>query len=285
MSTIRFWLLAIILSTLCTNSLAISVNSPASMTVIKDKFGEEIVSTINTEFKVDEYWNIEKFKLNEQKLILEETKEVEYHSEFTRSKITTTQWIGKSYSSLKKGWQLSTPANSSKIKSNMYLLTNSGCCTEEDVTSYYNIKTGKKVFSTSANHFSIGITADVDTNRFIGYWSTENVSIEPPKKSKNMVGLITFNSSEKNLEEIQVFFTGKFDFMQNAAPKIYAYYKGKERKDEHIEIYENDLKKLQPQDFILIIDFNGKKIEIPVKNDKLDLISAKKPDGFYFQNK
>lgn len=265
--------IAVIFTTI--NSYALELKSTATFSAKEIDSKEEAVKFTSINYRAETYEKKDGESTTYKKIILSEAKTFTMMLDALNYKIITTAYLGDTYSTAKKVWTITIPeASETEIKDSMYLAKIPGCCSLEDVTYYYNLGTGKKVFATSSKPVSIGETQEENsTNRLIGYLSSQNTATSDGENSpKGLIGTITLNSNTKTKESIQVYYNGDYD-PTDGSPAISVIYQGKEHKD-HTQIYDK-----QPiSNMIVLFKFENKTtIEIPLTNDSFDLSKAKHP--------
>lgn len=215
-------------------------------------------------------------------LLLEEFKsEQNSAAEGRKSFVTVEAWSGDGASATKPAWTIRSEGDEGALAERFYKVTRRGCCGAEDTYVFFNAESGRKVFSATGDLFQIEVP-NTPLRRFVAYHSMmASMPMPLPTPGKNGFGVITYGSDREAIQSVLVRSTAK-NVEDTGTPVVKAVYRQKIVAENPLVLWGAD-KKNNPSslgDFSLVLSFDqGQDIIIPVRNDRLDVKSARLARG------
>ena len=178
----------------------------------KQNFSLESVSKFNIEWEDNNYSttfvnsNFLEFYVDSKYCIISEkiTKEAVGGGEGSHGLLEATAYYSVFDSPIKKMWQIYEPAHNSFFFYDFYVAKHKGCCDAHDTNAYFNLKSGKKIFSATSDVLVVNYSND--RNVYISYifiTSSKDFPVQYPYLS-NVKGIITLATSEEVLSRLLI---------------------------------------------------------------------------------
>ena len=152
-------------------------------------------------------------------------------------------------------------------------MTKYGCCAALSTKVFFDLKKGRKLFSTTAEHVTVVVpNTSVVFTRYIAFHSIE-ASLPPldDKQVPDLSGVIQYVSNSNVLQRIAVISKN-----QNAA-SITLRYQGKQNEGRTLMLWGFDKKNSisSLSDFSIVVSYGSAgEIVLSVRDDKIDLKNA-----------
>jgi hypothetical protein len=244
-----------------------------------DKEGNPIIHIVNRRFTMVQLFNGGE---NPDGLLLLEEFDTErnLHAEGQKGTVRVEAGLGTEVNPSKPVWTLTQEGDTGDVSEPFYKVTRYGCCSALNTDIYFNLRTGRKVFTSTTELGKITVPNAGDAfNRFISFRSLSG-SIRLPEfdADHRVVGVIEYGSETEVLSRIVVRVkTGEAEDMNGI---VRMWYQGKPVKERTLDLWHADGKKektsLSKFSIILDLDESGI-ISIPVTNDMPDLTRATVP--------
>lgn len=219
-------------------------------------------------------------------LLLEEFKsERSLSAEGQKSTVMVQAWSGHGADPTQSLWTIKTEGDEGILADRFYKVVKHGCCGAEDTFIFFNALTGRKIFTATSDLFEVEVP-NTPLFRLVAYRSMMASIPAPESKSgKKAIGLLEYGSEKELLQTLIVRSRAK-KVEDTGTPKIKMLYRQKLEPENRLMLWGVD-KKNNPtslSDFSIVLSFDeGQDIVIPVKNDHLDLKSARLPKGLILE--
>ncbi len=202
-------------------------------------------------------------------------------AEGQKSSVTVQAWTGQGANPTQSLWTIKTDGDEGILADRFYKVTKHGCCGAEDTFIFFNTLTGRKVFTSTSDLFQIEVP-NTPLIRLVAYHSMM-ASIPAPesKTMKKAIGLIEYGSEKDIMQKVIVRSTAA-KVEDTGTPRIKMLYRQKIAAENRLMLWGADKRNTPSSlsDFSIVLSFDeAQDIVIPVKNDHLDLKSARLPKG------
>ncbi len=276
-------LAATILPISAQNSKTIERSATSTVKTETDKDGNKIVKTVNRRFTVTDVYP-EGGEDRQSLLLLEEFNiERNLNAEGEQGTVKVEAWIGPELSPTKPIWTFTQEGDTGALADRFYKVTRYGCCGALNSDIYFNLQTGKKVFSSTSELGQVSVpNAGNAYNRFVGFNAfTAALRIPEFEKDPQIVGILEYGSETELLSRIVV--RVKTGESEPQAAVIKFRYQGKPVKEKTLDLWHADGKKAKTSlsNFSIVLDMEeAGNIVIPVMNDVPDLSRAVVPPKY-----
>jgi len=195
----------------------------------------------------------------------------------SREALLYRAWIGKDDSPGQKLWTIQQEGDEGAVADRFYRITKHGCCGAEDTFVFFNIISGVKVFTSTAQPFQIEVPNTSNAlKRYVAYRSDmASIPYPEPNNRDNLAGVLEYGSEDKVLARVMVRFKGTRE--DTGTPKIQMLYRQKFTDSSPLELWGADKKndKSSLSGFSIVLSYNrNNRIVIPVLNDSLQISRA-----------
>jgi len=237
-----------------------------------------IVSTVNRRFTFSQVYadNTVSDELSTLLLLEQFQSERILAAEGQQGSVMVQAWIGKDANPSEKLWTINNEGDEGAIDGRFYRITKHGCCGAEDTHVFFNIMSGAKVFTSTAQPFQIEVpNVRHALNRYVGYRS-DMASIQYQGSGENLAGVLEYGSESRVLSRVIIRFRGKRE--DTGTPKIQMLYRQKLTDSSPLELWGADKKndKSSLSEFSIVLEYNrSTRIIIPVADDALQVSKAR----------
>ncbi len=258
----------------------------STITTRKESDGSVTAIITNRRFTFTSYYPDNVEPQDRTLLLLEEFKsERNLSAEGQKSSVSVQAWSGRGADPSRPLWKLKSEGDEGTVEDRFYKVTKHGCCGAEDTFIFFSTLTGRKVFTSTSGLFQIEVP-NTPLLRLVAYQSMM-ASIPAPenKSAKKVIGLLEYGSEKELLQKLVIRSRAK-KLEDTGTPKIKMLYRQKLEPENRLMLWGAD-KKNDPSslsDFSIVLSFDeGQDVVIPVKNDHLDLKSARLPKGLILE--
>jgi hypothetical protein len=261
-------------------------SATSTVTTREEKDGSITAVVINRRFTFASVPAERDDKARPALLLLEEFKhEQNSAAEGRKSSVVVEAWSGEGPNAVNAAWTIRSDGDEGVLADRFYKITRRGCCGAEDTFLFFNAESGRKVFTATGDLFRIEVP-NTPLRRFIAYHSMmASLPMPLPKPAKNALGVVTYGSDKEATQTVLVRSTAK-NAEDTGTPTIKALYRQKIVAEIPLVLWGADKKNTPTSfsDFSLVLSFDqGQDIIVPVRNDRLDLKSAKLARGMALQ--
>src|SRR5499433_2779928 len=245
-----------------------------------DKEKGIITTTTNRRFTFTDVYpdNIVSDEQFRSLLLLEEFRsERILRAEGQQGTVNVQAWIGKDDNPGEKLWTIQQEGDEGAVADRFYRITKRGCCGAEDTYVFFNIMSGVKVFTSTAQLFQIEVPNTSNSlKRYVAYRSDMSSIPYPESNNRNnLAGVVEYGSEAKVLARVMIRFRGNRE--DTGTPKIQMLYKQKIADSSPLELWGADKKndRSSLSGFAIVLAYNrNNRIVIPVSNDTLEITRA-----------
>lgn len=244
----------------------------SSIKVMRDKDGNPLIATINRRFTlVDRPTQ----PLPGQLLLLEEfRRDRQPGTEGGKGFVKVDAWFGPNLAT--KAWTIEQDGDDGRVFDEFYLVTKYGCCASIATNFFFNLETGKRVFSSTSKLFSV-IVPNTGLYRYVAFHSHDAVipALEP--RRDDFRGLLQYGTPTTPVWKLAIY--------SKAEPiiRIKFRYENKIVDSDSLMLSgvdgKNSKSSLSQFAIIVSLDWAGN-IVLPITNDALDLAKATIPPNF-----
>jgi len=240
-----------------------------------DNDGNILITTINRHFTLADLY---KPGLIESLVLLEEFKSERHPGmEGQKSIVRVDAWLAPDLS--KKLWTIEQAGDVGRVDDDFYRITKYGCCASLPTDFYFNLRTGRRLFSATKELSQIIVpNTDPSLTRYVAYHSADGI-ISPMERQKdaNITGLFQYGSDNEVLLKIAV------RSNVEAIASIKLRYQNKLDESNRLMLWGVDGKKDKSSlsYFAIVISYGwAGDIVLPVMNDNIELSRATIPSRF-----
>ncbi|MBX7223502.1 MAG: hypothetical protein K1Y36_26550 [Blastocatellia bacterium] len=259
------------ISNLAQNPTRLDQTATSSVETSQDEDGQWVITTTNRTF---EFINILPPPLSEPLCLRREVKR-RYHvwQESGESIIKVEGWKG--VNPAKKIWTFEQEGSEGSVWNEFYRVTMPGCCANLTTHSFYNLQTGRKVYSATADPVTI-VAPEPGVYRYVAYHSNDGILPALKPYNQELKGVIQYGTEKTVLTKLAVY--AKRDLFG----QIKFRYQNKvvETKDLQLEKVAGKKGKASLSNFAIILWFSSTdEIVLPVMNDTIEVSQASVPFG------
>ncbi len=241
----------------------------SSIKTTRDKDGTPVVTTINRRFT---YVDMPTQPLPGALLLLEEfRRDHKLGTEGGKGFVKVDAWFEPNLS--KKAWSIEQDGDEGQVFDEFYLVTKYGCCASIATNFFFNLETGRRVFSSTGKLASV-IVPNTGLYRYVAFHSHNAITAALEPYRDDFRGLLQYGSSTTPLWKLAIY--------SKAEPiiRVKLQYQNKTVDSDSLMLWgvdgKNDKSSLSRFAIIVSMDFAGD-IVLPITNDALDLTKATIP--------
>ena len=272
----------------------VSEQQPSTLTVVKDGGGLRI-NTVNRRYQVNVYGSTLKDKAIERQLLAIEEQhsqlEVENEeSQFNEPKVKVTVYPLSMNGKGKAQFTIESIGDEVTADGPFLTLKRYGCCVEQETNAVYSLETGKYLFNATGDGQSdqwatLGAKGSFKNERIIAYHASPTASdSEVFDGFENSAIVITYATRTEPLQRVIVTLSKaaiEAEAPLNWGPKLDLVSRQYPDGIDRIFVERDGDPKTLFTDATLRLALDEQTvIEIPLKEDRLDLKAAKLPDGY-----
>ena len=263
---------ALSLTTLGQTPSNLDRTATSSITTTRDKNGYPVISTINRRFT---YVDAPELRLPTPLLLLEEfRRDREPGTEDGKGFVKVDAWFESDLS--RKAWTIKQDGDEGRVFDEFYLVTKYGCCASIPTYFYFNLQSGRRVYSSTAKLSEV-IVPNTGLYRYIAFHSHDAVlhAVEPMQK--DFRGLLQYGTPTTTLwklalySKVEPIIRVKFRYQNKTVDSASLMLWGVDGK--------NHKSSLSQFAIVLSLESAGE-IVLPITNDALDLTKATIPPSF-----
>src|SRR5262249_11973594 len=151
--------------------------------------------------------------------------------------VTVQAWLGQDASPGEKLWTIKQEGDDGAVNDRFYRVTKHGCCGAEDAYVFFNIISGARVFTSTAQLFQIDVpNTRSGLTRYVAYHSDmASIQFEGSGDRQNLAGIIEYGSESKVVARVMIRFTGQRQ--DTGTPKIQMLYRQKLTDSSPLELW------------------------------------------------
>jgi len=244
----------------------------SSIKTSRDKDGTPVVTTINRRFT---YVDMPTQPLPAALLLLEEfRRDHKVGIEGGKGSVKVDGWFEPNLSN--KAWTIDQDGDEGQVFDEFYLVTKYGCCAQIATNIFFNLETGRRVFSSTGKLSSV-IVPNTGLYRYIAFHSHDAVIPALESHRDDFRGLLQYGTPTTPLWKLAIY--------SNAEPivRIKFQYQNKIIDSDFLNLWgvdgKNNKSSLSHFSIIVSLDWAGD-IVLPITNDALDLTKATIPARF-----
>src|SRR5262245_6310894 len=271
----------VVASSVAQNQKGIERATTSEMSTKTDKEKGIIATTTNRRFTFTRVYPEETaadYQLRTLLLLEEFHSERILDAEGQLGDVTVQAWIGKDASPGEKLWTIKQEGDEGAVADRFYRITRHGCCGAEDTFVFFNIMSGAKVFTSTAQLFQSEVpNTRSGLTRYVGYHSDmSSIQFEESGDNKTLAGILEYGSESRVLARMMIRFRGSRQ--DTGTPKIQMLYRQKLTGSSPLDLWGADKKndKSSLSGFSIVLAYNRNiRIVIPVSNDALEVTRAR----------
>lgn len=261
------------------NSKTFEKSTVSTVRTHKDKEGNPIIHIVNRRFTMVQLYNGGE---NPDGLLLLEEFDTErnLHAEGQKGTVRVEAGLGTETNPSKPVWMITQEGDTGDISEPFYKVTRYGCCAALNTDIYFNLRTGRKVFTSTTELAKVSVPNAGDAfNRFFSFRSLSgSIPLPEFEKDHRVVGIIEYGSETEVLSRVVV--RVKTGEANDLNAQLRFLYQDKPVKERILDLWHADGKKEKASlsKFSIVLDLDENEIiTIPMTNDLPDLARATVP--------
>jgi len=241
----------------------------SSITTTRDKDGNPVITTINRRFT---YVDMPTQPLPGALLLLEEfRRDRKSGTEGGNGFVKVDAWFEPNLS--RRAWTIEQDGDEGQVFDEFYLVTKHGCCASIATNFFFNLETGRRVFS-STGRLSTVIVPNTGLYRYVAFHSHNAIVPALESRGDDFRGLLQYGTPTTPVWRLAIY--------SKAEPiiRIKFRYENKMVDSDSLMLWgvdgKNAKSSLSRYAIIVSLDFAGN-IVLPITNDALDLSRATIP--------
>lgn len=269
---IKAFLLLLLTVTLCScaqKSPSFDRTATSSIKVKPDKDGKSTVTTTNRRFTLVD---VPIRPLPGELLLLEEfRREHQMGNEGGESVVKVDAWSGTEFAT--KVWTIDQKGDEGQVFDEFYRVTKHGCCAASATNIFFNLETGRRVFSSTHDLISVTVP-NTGLYRYVAYHSGDAIIPALNSGKEDFVGLLQYGPPEESLWKLAIY------SKPSSGVRLKFLYENKVVESDSLMLWKADGKndKSSLSNFSIIISLGAKDdVILPITNDFVDLSKVSLP--------
>lgn len=272
MNKIKIFLILMLTVALCScaqRSNSFDRTATSSITVKPDNDGGSTVTTINRRFTLVD---VPTRRLPGELLLQEEfRREHQMGSEGGESVVKVDAWSGTDLST--KVWTIDQKGDQGQVFEEFYRVTKYGCCAAIATNVFFNLETGRRVFSSTQDLVSVTVP-NTGLYRYVAFHSNEAIIPALDPRKEDFVGLLQYGPPEAPLWKLAIY------SKQSAGVKLKLLHENEVVESDSLILWKADGKndKSSLSNFSIVVSLSAKDdVILPITNDAVDFSKVTLP--------